>query len=173
MAPDYSRMAQVVNDHWRQLGSAARNYKIYVTDAPAKPPMGVESAHFESFAGNLRALREFFYRDDEGKPDDARAVKFFKQGANRSRWLRERPAEPPRLNDYKERANKSVSHPTTTRPAAKRYWEIAAIVGDLDLVSKAFEAATLSYGEFPFGRDTPAPKVSQMPTIAGSTSTTF
>ena len=173
MTPDYSRMAQVINDHRRQAGSAARNYKTQVKDAPTKPAMGIESAHFESFASNIRALREVFYEDGEGKSEAVRAVKFFKKGANRSRWLRERPTEQPKLNDYKQRANKSVSHPTTTRPAANRYWEMAAVVLDLEPVFQAFEAATRAYGEFPFVRDTPAPKASEMSTIGGSTSTTF
>lgn len=92
----------------------------------------------ETFLLHARNLREFFYKDDKGRPDDARAFELF---MDKDPWKKLRPNETDSIKEVKNRADKELAHLTYKRisgtPPEKK-WDCGKILFDLLGVVKVF-----------------------------------
>ncbi len=92
----------------------------------------------ETFLLHARNLREFFYRDDKGGHDDARAFEVFK---DKDPWRKIRPNETDSIKEVKKRANKELAHLTYKRISGtppEKGWEYGKILSDLLGVIEVF-----------------------------------
>jgi len=85
-----------------------------------------------------RPLREFFYREDRAKDDDARPMDFVE---DYDKWKRERPEETCWIKKIDKRASKEIVHLTYARldvVAEEKKWDCEAIRNDFLNVVKVF-----------------------------------
>jgi hypothetical protein len=92
----------------------------------------------ETFLLHARNLREFFYRDDKQRLDDARAFEFF---IDKDSWRKLRPNETDSIKEVKNRADKELAHLTYKRISGtppEKLWDYRKIFFDFIEVIEVF-----------------------------------